>query len=378
VSESGDQSIDEIMDGRAWDAFCDGLKAARSVIFDQSTADNAFDRAEGYRYLSRLTRLALEKFVENNDPLVPRLYQLSREDAKIGADNPDAYYQNACLSGQHEYRLWGNRNSVFYLGIGTYTGNYGSSEASGRSGYIEGDDLEIADDGSFEIILSTKPHAGNWLPMEPETSSLIVRQFFLNRENEQRAELHIERIDAQGPPAPLDPSTLAQALKDSAAFVNGTARIFAGWTDMFIKRPNELNLMPLEKRESAHMDPNQPFFYHGYWTLAADEALLVSAKEPECRYWNFQVNNIWMESLDYRYHRITLNKHSVFRDDDGFFTIVVAHRDPGVRNWIDTAGHSHGTMGLRWNAALNPPRPDCRVVKLSELGNQIKPATNGR
>ncbi|MBW2362238.1 MAG: DUF1214 domain-containing protein, partial [Deltaproteobacteria bacterium] len=332
------ESIDRIMDGRAWDEFCDGLKSAREIVFNQQAAANAFDRAEGYRYLSRLTRLALEKFVESNDPLTPRFYQLSREDAKIGADNPDAYYQNACVSGAHEYRLWGTRGSSCYLGFGTYFGNYGSSERSGRSGYLEGEDLQIEEDGSFEVILSAKPHPKNWLPMDPHTSSLIVRQFFLDKESEERAELHIERIGADGPPAPLDPSTLAEALRSSANFVKGTASTFAGWAEMFSERPNELNLMPVEVRDRAHADPNQPFFYHGYWALAPDEALVVTATPPECRYWNFQVNNYWMESLDYRYHPITLNKHSVVTEADGSFRIVLAHRDPGLPNWMDTAG----------------------------------------
>ena len=363
--------VERLSDGRAWAEFCDGLKRAGSVVLDNALANTSLDRAEGYRYLSRLARLALEKFVESNDPRTPRFYQLSREDAKIGADNPDAYYQNACLSGEYEYRLRGKRNSVFYLGIGSYAGNFGSSAPSGRTGYIEGEELVVADDGSFEIILSTRPQHGNWLPMEPNTSSLIVRQFFLDKANEKAAELHLERIDGDARAQPLAPVDLAKALQDSTAFVKGTAELFAGWVRIFVERPNELNLLPIEKREAAHMDPNQPFFYHGYWSLAPDEALLVSATEPECRYWNFQLNNIWMESLDYRHHRITLNKHSVTKDPAGRFTIVVAHADPGVANWIDTAGHTHGTMGLRWNGVANPPRPDCRVVKLAEItGNR--------
>ena len=362
---SEDNGVERILDGRAWDEFCDGLKSAREVIFREKSPTNAFDRAEGYRYLSRLTRLALEKFVEHNDPLTPRFYQLSREDAKIGADNPDAYYQNACLSGEHDYRLWGTRGSAHYLGLGTYYGNYGSSARSGRSGYVNVDDLELAEDGGFEVIISSKPQEGNWLPMELDSAMLIVRQFFLDKASEQRADLHIERIGAENP-HPLDPQALDRALQESAAFVKGTAGLFADWAEMFAEKPNELNTMSDAVRDSAHSDPNQ-IFYHGSWRLAQDEALVISATPPECLYWNFQLNNYWMESLDYRYHPITVNKHSAALEPDGSFRIIVARRDPGVGNWIDTAGHTHGTMGLRWNTAINPPRPDCRLVELSAL-----------
>ncbi len=362
-----EESIERILDGRSWDEFCDGLKNARDALFREKSPANAFDRAEGYRYLSRLARLALEKFVENADPLVPRFYQLSREDAKIGADNPDAFYQNASISGEHDYRLWGTRGTSQYVGLGTYYGNYGSAARSGRSGYLDLDDLELAPDGSFEIILSTTPQEGNWLPMEPDTGMLIVRQFMLDKSTEEPAKLHIERIGTKAPPTPLDPATLDQALQASAAFVKGTANIFADWAEGYAEKPNELNTMPDTVRDSAHAAPGQ-IVHHGYWKLGPEEALVVSATPPACSYWNFQLDNYWMESLDYRYHPITLNKHSIQLENDGSFRIVIAHRDPGVPNWMDTAGHAHGTMAMRWHAAVDPPRPICRVVELAELG----------
>ncbi|MAG34088.1 MAG: hypothetical protein CL908_24680 [Deltaproteobacteria bacterium] len=365
---SEEDSIERIMDGRAWDEFCDGLKSARQALFRAKSPANAFDRAEGYRYLSRLTRLALEKFVENSDPLVPRFYELSREDAKIGADNPDAFYLNAAVSGEQDYRIWGTRGTAQYAGLGTYYGNYGSSARSGRSGYLDLDDIELAPDGSLEIILSSTPQEGNWLPMEPDTGMLIVRQFLLDKSTDEPAELHIERIGAKAPPVPLDPVTLDESLEASAAFVKGTADLFADWVEGYSERPNELNTMPDSIRDGAHAAPTQ-IVYHGYWKLAPNEVLVISTTPPECSYWNFQLDNYWMESLDYRYHPITVNKHSALLEDDGSLRIVIAHTDPGVPNWMDTAGHRHGTMAMRWNGAEDPPRPHCRVVSLASLAN---------
>ena len=85
---------------------------------------------------------------------------------------------------------------------------------------------------------------------------------------------------------------------------------------------------------------------------------------PECQSWNFQLNNWWMESLDYRHHTIHVNKHSAQYDADGGVRVHVAHRDPGLPNWIDTAGHRTGTMCWRWIGAREHPLLDARVKKL--------------
>jgi hypothetical protein len=364
-----DSAAGRAVDGTAWEEFCDTLKSAGAAIQRELSPADPLDRAEGYRYLSRLLRLALEKYVEHADPDAPRFYRLSHETAKIGCDNPDSYYQNAAISGECEYKISGTRGTISYLGFGSYYGDYGSSGRSGCSGYLEAGDLELEPDGSFEIILSCEKHAGNWLPMQPDTSMLIVRQNFLDRENERPAELRIERLGAEGPPAPLTPARLADGLADAARYVVGTAALFAGWAEGFAQHPNQLRPMDPSVTGGAHGDPNI-FFYMGYWELGPDEALVIEADPPACEYWNFQLNNHWMESLDYRHHRIHYNKHTTRYRRDGSFRLVVAHADPGAANWVDTAGHSRGTMGLRWVKASAHPQPRTRVVKAAEIESE--------
>jgi hypothetical protein len=74
-----------------------------------------------------------------------------------------------------------------------------------------------------------------------------------------------------------------------------------------------------------------------------------------------------MESLDYRYHRIAVNKNDAVYAPDGSVRVVVAHEDPGVPNWLETVGHRHGTMCWRWVRAAEHPQPRTRVVPLAEL-----------
>lgn len=105
--------------------FCDTLKSAGASIMYPGTPTDPLTQAEGYRYLSRLTRAGLEAFVEYADPRAPVLRRMIHETAKMGSDNPDNYYQNATIDGTLTYRISGTRGTVDYLGFGTQEGNYG-------------------------------------------------------------------------------------------------------------------------------------------------------------------------------------------------------------------------------------------------------------
>ena len=115
--------------------------------------------------------------------------------------------------------------------------------------------------------------------------------------------------------------------------------------------------------QRAGGDP-EIFYLHGYWTLRPGEAWVIETAVPDCPYWNFQVDNWWMESMDYRHHKVTANKHTARLNDDGSVTLVVSDTDPGWGNWIDTTGHTSGTALLRWVGAAEHPLPTCRVVSL--------------
>jgi hypothetical protein len=46
---------------------------------------------------------------------------------------------------------------------------------------------------------------------------------------------------------------------------------------------------------------------------------------------------------------------------------VISHVDPGHENWIETAGHTMGTMCWRWIGAQAHPDLEWRVVKIEEF-----------
>ena len=152
------------------------------------------------------------------------------------------------------------------------------------------------------------------------------------------ADLKIERLNADGvKPAPLQAKQLAESLRKTTAFVKGTANLFADWAQDFKAHPNSLPPADQAYCQKLGGDPNI-FYYHGYFTLADDEALLIEVDRiPECDNWNFQLNNYWMESLEYRYVQIHLNKHTAHYRPDGGVSIVVGATDPNCVNWLDTS-----------------------------------------
>ncbi len=212
-------STERIRTGKAWEEFCDTLKVAGQTIIAEGAPENLLDRAEGFRYLSRLTRAGLEAFIEYADPLAPELHRPIHETVKIGADNPDNYYQNAQISGAYEYRITGQRNTIHYLDFATQTPGFASSGDSQQSGHLDADDIEIGENGRFEISLSCDERPGNWLRMEPETTQLIVRQTFLDRATETPAALRIERIGGAGQPSPLTPELVDKGLGHEAGLL---------------------------------------------------------------------------------------------------------------------------------------------------------------
>lgn len=348
---------------QVWRDFCAQLAEAGEILARPAAPLNDIDQAEGLRYLSRLTRTALNMLVDSADSDFPRLFLLTDDKIKIGADNPDNLYQQCVINPNRTYRITGKRNSVPYFSIGSKANRYAIDGTMASTGELEFGDMKFAADGSFEIIASTEPQEGNWLPMAEDTSLLIVRQTFNDKAKEVAADVKIERIgDGPAVPEVLTAEKIQAQLQASAAWVRGTANTFANWSEMFKQTPNQIHEKEQEFFQKAGGDPNI-WYGHLYFDLAADEALEIRFTPPECRMWNFQIDNWWMESLDHVHQKVWVNNSQAKYEDSGEVILVCSDKDLGYGNWIDLAGHREGTGLLRWIGAEKFPVPICRVVK---------------
>jgi hypothetical protein len=358
-----DELREKVLSGRAWSEFCRALDEVGQLVLDPRAPADALDRAEGYRFLMRLVRYGFESFLEYNDPLHPVLHRGSHETIKIIHENPDNLYLGARVDGRHRYRVFGKLGTARWMSFNVHAGGFGAG-GRGTAEALDARALALGPDRSFELFLGGEREGrANWMPLPPDAGSLVVRQTFADRSAERPAELAVERIGERERPAPLAPEKVGQALAATPALLRALAGMALQWSEDLAKTKNVFaEVMP--GAAAIFRDPDI-HFHAAYFELAEDEALVVEACPPRCDYWMFVLSNHWLETLDYTRHRITLNHHAAALEPDGSVRVVVAAQDPGHPNWLDTAGHAHGTIGVRWvGRDVVDVVPSARVVKL--------------
>jgi len=373
----GPGTDDDLVSGRAWTGLLDVLGRAGAVLQSDRAPSTPVDQAAGYRHLLVLLALAIDEALRPSDPHDPFFAPANVDNVlKWGMDCPDAAYTGAAIRPDATYRIRGRRGSVRYLGFQVMSG-------IANSGNVVADDLEMDNDGTFEIMLSAAPRPGNWMALEPGSSSVVVRQFFYDWDTEEPARLEIECLDASGArrSAPardddvLSAAGVGRQLAALGRFVEASVEF---WLDIEEGgRAQGVNMFrpPAARTDMGGAAENVSVW--GSWQLDADEALLIEVAPPEALYWSVSLGNYWWETIDYANHQSSLNGHQAVVDGDGVFRAVVAGRDPGVANWLDTAGHRQGAMIFRWLRAADAPVPATRVVKVAEL-DQVLPADSAR
>jgi hypothetical protein len=69
-----------------------------------------------------------------------------------------------------------------------------------------------------------------------------------------------------------------------------------------------------------------------------------------------------MQTYDYAHRQVSLNRAQTRLGPDGSFRIVIAHRDPGVPNWLDTEGRAFGLVFWRFMLPEGPIETPAAVV----------------
>jgi len=364
---------EELRSGRAWERMLDSLARTGSVLQSGRVPVEDLDRATGYRHLLVLLALGIDEALRPSDPYRPRFAPANVDNVlKWGMDCPDAAYTGASVRGDATYVIRGRRNSVRYLGFQVMGGME-------NNGNVVADDLDMDDDGHFELVLSASPHPGNWMPLTEGSSSLVVRQFFYDWTEEAAAELSIECTERRSTtvsdivPPPLSVAGVGAQLEALGAFVEASVEF---WLDVeeagrrqgvnCFRQPAALTTMGAAAENVSTW---------GSWSLTEDESLVIEVPPPEALYWSVSLGNFWWETVDYADRQSSLNGHQAVLDPDGVFRAVVAHSDPGFANWLDTGGNHHGAMIFRWLRADSAPVPSVRVVPVSELPDTLPPGS---
>jgi hypothetical protein len=358
------------LDG-AWARLTRAVEDAPVVAKSARRRDDA-EIAEGYDYWAQVLTFGLRREFHYGDPRHPMFHRIGL-DTKIGFDNPDNVYEIAKIDPTRAYLVHGSRGTAHFLEFSTSVGFPGVVVPPRTVSKLDTTEIDIAPDDTIEIVVGGPSRARNWLGVDAEVTSVLVRQVFGEwRPDDTPGDFRIVPLDgSDGEPDPvLDPADVARRLARTAEFVETQTRYWIEYVEALIGRiqPNTFEPPGLQGRELAQLNAARAFFSWGLFEIAPDEALVVEtdAPSPEA-YLGFHLVNYWLQSLDFVGRLTSCNARQAHIDADNRIRYVLAHRDPGVPNWMDVGGHPWGGMLFRAALTSEPAQPTTTLVPLDAV-----------
>ena len=274
----------------------------------------------------------------------------------IAGDTPDHIYRRVTVDGAHTYRLTGRidlSSRPAFIFFEVMRGRIGPIALSnqGRSadmgnfvGSLSDLAMDIAPDGSFSIdIGGDRGERRNWLPLAEGDNTIMVREITSDW-NQRAARLDIEQVTGERPA----PATFEELKARVLATLPDYVRFWGNWHNVSREgiEPNTLKgILP--------RDGGFGYVAHLRYSLGEDEAVLLRLRSGGARYFGVHATDPWQITDDARHFQVTLNNTQARVEPDGTYSFVISPRDPGVANWVDTAGMHNGYVILRWQGA--PP-----------------------
>jgi Protein of unknown function (DUF1214) len=333
--------------------------------------------------------------------------------SRILYDNPDTIYRFTGVNGASQYVITGRFHDYSAAGRpADVTFSVLEGLAGTTSSILTADDLEVNDDGTFTITVSTEPANGrpNHLQLTPGSTIIAARDTLGDWTSEVPLSLSITRVGGPPnslfaqiggfaflgqfvsgnpllttlvslvPPLPYMPPILRGVFTAVILVVRGAseqAKYMALATDdPKTGAPREANVMS-QPASNAEFLANQ-LQSNGHYQLNDDEALVLTIDPGDANYFVVPTYNIWTITDDYWNQQTSLNKEQAVRNDDGTYTVVISPTDPGVANWVSTGGLNQGTLAIRFqdlpDDSTNPSRiVDQRVVSHEALRDLLPP-----
>lgn len=329
------------------------------------------DFAEARRVLLHTLLHGLECWLEA-DPARPFFAPFIHQHKKLLGDNPDARYYSAVIDDQHSYRIRGNLAGATYTSFTLELG--ASSDGAGIGSTLNDTQFKADANGDYEIIVSAEKVAGNWMPMSKGASSITTRHYYERKQSINNDRLHHIPVDINNlqkvPPrrSPND-EDIAAGIRRVTSFVKGnvismTSENSPPWVS---RTPNQF-IPP--KKDASHdaitYAARDNVYSMAPFVLGPDQALLIRGRFPTCRFSNVVLFNRFLQTLDYEERSISLNRAQTVLREDGSFEMIVAHRDPGRPNWLDTEGRPYGIMFWRFQLPEGDIPPlETEVITLS-------------
>lgn len=349
----------------AWSDFCRRLEAVGARMIEEDFPQDDAARAEGFRHLARVAAMALQWEIDVADTDFPMLYRQNDEHTKWGGPNVDNSYLRARIDGTSTYRLRGQVKEVHDLIVSTRTGDM-HQQKFGVAGDLDSSELDIDADGRFTLAIGPDVDPAEGIRTTPDTDHVGIRQYFVDWANESPGTFHLERV-SPGPalPAALTTEQIVERLDAAARWVE---QVIVFWNQFLARSAASTPENGFAPPRAVGGGSEDIAYGGGRFDLEEDQALLIEMTPPEARYWSLQwYTPSWFESPDFANRQTSLNNGQARVDADGKVRMVVSAKDPGIENWIDTAGHARGHLTYRYVWTKNRPTPNARLVALDEL-----------
>jgi hypothetical protein len=371
----------------AWDTFCDALREAGDLAFKDANPANDLQRADAFRFLTQNLGQAFDLALETRDPAYPQIHRFTTPTMKLGGDVADFTYRQAWISGEHTYRIAGKRGTARWLNVtvqgprpetipGTEWPSLHEPFGDIPECNMLGSQIEADADGSFELFIGGEERPANWLPLTPGSRKLFIREAF-DAWGETPTAMTIERIGMAKPRPLPGPTRMTEAMDWAGRFVTGLMEQWpehAWMTSGGVVDPAQANRFPGASADSADDATRGRMAAHMVWRLEPDEALVVEMAAHE-GFWIFGMGGAFMGSMDFLHREASYTPARTAVDGDGMVRLVLAHRDPGIANWLDTQRFAAGNLTYRNLMSQTSAPIRTRLVKHADLPQTLPPGT---
>ncbi|GAA2359692.1 hypothetical protein GCM10009854_43180 [Saccharopolyspora halophila] len=353
--------------------FAEAVQEAEKVIADAPHIRDEQDLAEGHDYLAGgiQASIMLARAYERD---FPHFVQSTGPFTKMGLDNPDAVYFHSYIRDDAEYVVSGRRGSTADLSFQVLNGDYSPVEVPDSLAAFDDRELEIDENGCFEVRFGPGPARGpGYFTLAPGSAILVVREVYSDWNSERRGLIRIRRADtAGGAPPPHTMDLVTKRYGVAGKILLSRLRTFLAFPEWFY-----LNL-PVNTMTEPRSTPgglSTQFSSAGHYELTDDQALILSVPVSEAPYQGFQLGSMWYISTDYINHQTSLTTDQAQHDPDGRIRLVLAERDPGLANWMELTGHRRGYMQFRWQRLSREltaaDGPEVEVVNFDQLPQRL-------
>ena len=300
---------------------------------------------------------------------------------------PDFKYFSMSLDPTKTYRIRGRmRESAFLdFSISCDVGAFDPPEKVAAMNvetdapyyYAIGEEFKVGPNGMFEVIASAKQQPGNWMRMNGKwpMAHVTIRNGILDWSNDRPAWLDVQLMD------PIERRTLdlseeefAQRMDRAGRYIEYYYSYYANYlVEMQLKNAGGVyNTFAVQRMPKSFGQTQKGRPQNMVYNIADDEAVIVEHEDPGPVYWGFQLADSYARGTDPAFFHSSLNAKQARKDADGRYRVVVANHDPGVPNWLDTAGRMTGILRLRqYHQQKDVATPTATKVKLADVRKRL-------